>query len=264
MKKLFSILFILFCCTVLSAAARSYRIEEVPNVQLQNRLQFTSNPDNILSPGAVRTLDTLCYSLRHRALAQVAIVAVEQIDGGDMDGFSNALFRRWGVGRSDSDNGLGILLVTGLRDVRIETGYGLEGVLPDAICRRIIENYMIPHFRNGDYDTGMIEGVRAVTAVLEGSEIDLGGNDDFQGDESLGVVAIMSIVLFVVVVLVLLAIGRKGGKGGDGSSSGMGGFLGGFLGGTMLGGRGGGFGGGSSGGGFGGGGFGGGGARGGW
>ena len=67
----------------------------------------------------------------------------------------------------DSDNGLGILLVVDRREVRFVTGPGLEGVLPDALCKRIQMRYMLPYFREGDYSAGMVAGLRAVASVLE-------------------------------------------------------------------------------------------------
>ena len=68
-----------------------------PNVQVGNRYRFTSNPDGVLSPSAVAEIDSLCYSLRHRALAQVAVVAVEDIRGDDLFSFAHTLFFPNGV-----------------------------------------------------------------------------------------------------------------------------------------------------------------------
>lgn len=141
-----------------------------------------SNPDGVLSPSAVAEIDSLCYSLRHRALAQVAVVAVEDIRGDDLFSFAHTLFFQWGVGRADSDNGLGILLVVDRREVRFVTGPGLEGVLPDALCKRIQMRYMLPYFREGDYSAGMVAGLRAVASVLEGSELDSGRQRRFPGN----------------------------------------------------------------------------------
>lgn len=85
MKK---IILTIFCFgmlfPLLGSAARPYGVEEIPNVQVGNRYRFTSNPDGVLSPSAVAEIDSLCYSLRHRALAQVAVVAVEDIRGDDL------------------------------------------------------------------------------------------------------------------------------------------------------------------------------------
>ena len=160
----------------LPALAGSYRPDEIPNVQRMDRRRYVSNPDGILSAGAVARIDSLCASLRERGFALVAVVAVDDIEGGDAFSFAVELFRSWGVGSAESDNGLGILLVKELREIRFVTGGGLEGILPDALCKRIQLNYMLPAFREGDYSAGMVAGVEAAAAVLEGGEADLSGD----------------------------------------------------------------------------------------
>lgn len=171
MKK--TLLFCLLLLLVLPAGAATYRVEDVPNVQRIDSRRYVSNPDGILSAETVARLDALCASLRERGLAQVAVVAVDNIEGGDTFSFAVDLFDRWGVGGKKSNNGLGILLVRDLREIRFVTGGGVEGVLPDALCKRIQMRYMLPAFRNGDYDAGMLAGVEAAAQLLEGGDPDL-------------------------------------------------------------------------------------------
>ena len=166
--------FIILCLLLfasLAAQARSYRAEDIPNVQRADRTRYVSNPDGILSPGAVARIDSVCGALRDRAIAQVAVVAVDDIAVGDVFDFAVDLFTQWGVGRAENDNGLGILLVRDRREIRFVTGGGLEGVLPDAVCKRIQLKYMLPAFREGDYSRGMVAGVEAAAQLLEGSEL---------------------------------------------------------------------------------------------
>ena len=176
MRKI-TILCLLLACA-LPALAGTYRADEIPNVQRMDRRRYVSNPDGILSAGAVARIDSLCASLRERGLAQVAVVAVDDIAGGDAFSFAVELFRSWGVGSAKSNNGLGILLVKDLREIRFVTGGGLEGILPDALCKRIQLNYMLPAFREGNYSAGMVAGVGAAATILEGGEVDLGGDAD--------------------------------------------------------------------------------------
>lgn len=160
-------LLLLVClCAWLPAAAHPYTVEQIENVQSADRTRFTSNPDGILSQAAVARIDSICYGLRQRGAAQVAVVAVDAIAGGDPFTFAYELFSKWGVGRREDSNGVGILLVREQREIRFVTGRGVEGVLPDALCKRIQTNYMLPAFREGDYDRGMVRGVEAVAAVL--------------------------------------------------------------------------------------------------
>ncbi|WP_418971659.1 TPM domain-containing protein, partial [Alistipes communis] len=171
-------LLLLVClCAWLPAAAHPYAVEQIENVQSADRTRFTSNPDGILSQAAVARIDSICYGLRRRGAAQVAVVAVDAIAGGDPFTFAYELFSKWGVGRREDSNGVGILLVREQREIRFVTGRGVEGVLPDALCKRIQTNYMLPAFREGDYDRGMVRGVEAVAAVLAGSELETGVPD---------------------------------------------------------------------------------------
>lgn len=204
MKKL--IFFCILLCSLSSAQAAPYRVQEIPNVQRLDGTRYTSNPDGILSAQAVARIDSICASLRHRAIAQIAVVAVDEIAGDDVFTFAIDLFTSWGVGRAENKNGLGILLVKDQREVRFVTGDGLEGVLPDALCKRIQMRYMLPAFREGDYSLGMVNGVQAVADVLTGSELDLGGTDDYS-DELPAWMIFVIVLGFMVIPLAISLLG---------------------------------------------------------
>ncbi len=204
MKRL--ILFLLALGALTGAAAKSYGVRDIPNVQLADRTRYVSNPDGILSPAAVARIDSVCASLRDRNIAQVAVVAVDDIAGGDVFDFAIELFGSWGVGRGDRSNGVGILLVRDRREIRIVTGDGVEGVLPDAVVKRIQTRYMLPYFREGNYSAGMVAGVEAVALRLEGSELDLGGTDVASGEELPGWAILLILLGFIAVPLGAAAI----------------------------------------------------------
>lgn len=186
-----------------SLSAKSYRVGDIPNVQIADRTRFVSNPDGIISAEAEATLDSLCLSLKERGIAEVAIVAVEDIRPRDMVGFSQELFEKWGVGDDKLDNGLGILFVEDMREIRFHTGYGLEGVLPDALCYRIQQDYMLPYFRAGDYSEGMVAGMRAVEKVLSGGELPVAEVED---DEALKWFALIFTFLLIGLPIVMLLV----------------------------------------------------------
>lgn len=201
MKRIF--LFSLLLVAVLgTATARTYRVGEIPNVQLRDARRYVSNPDGILSAEATRRIDSICGSLRERGLAQVAVVAVDEIAGDDTFSFAIELFRSWGVGSSRSDNGLGVLLVKNRREIRFVTGRGLEGILPDALCKRIQMQRMLPFFREGDYSAGMVAGLEAAATVLEGGEPDLSA-------EQRPFLAWWEILLIFGVIFVALPVGLR-------------------------------------------------------
>ena len=184
-------------------SARGYRVADVQNVQIADRTRFVSNPDGILSAAAQASLDSLCYSLKERGIAEVAIVAVKDIEPRDMVTFSQELFEKWGVGDDKLDNGLGVLFVEDMREIRFHTGYGVEGVLTDAMCYRIQQQYMIPYFREGDYSSGMVEGLRAVDTLLSGGDLPIA---DGENDEGAMWFALGFVLLLVVMPIVMLLI----------------------------------------------------------
>lgn len=163
--------FLLFCLTGLfsTLSAKEYRVEDVPMVHRENRMRYVSNPDGILSEATVAAIDTTLYRLEQQTGIQTLVVAVSQIEGGDCFDFAYRLGRENGVGQKEKDNGLVVLLVTEERCIQFATGYGLEGDLPDALCKRIQEKYMNSHFAQGNWDEGMQAGIAAIHRQLEGT-----------------------------------------------------------------------------------------------
>lgn len=201
MKRIFSLLtIILATCAI--AVAKPYTVSDVPNVQLTDRSRYTSNPDGILSADAVRAIDTACDSLRTKGIAQIAVVAIRDIASDDVFSFAHELFSSWGVGSDKSDNGLGIILVLDKREIRFVTGYGLEGTLPDAICKRIQQRYMVEPLGNGDYDKGMVDGVAAVATLLSSGELPKSPNDEITSDEIAAIFGAMFAMAAIICLLI--------------------------------------------------------------
>ena len=201
MRKL--TLFAALLCSISLCFGRTYTVEQVPNVQILDATRYTSNPDGILSQSAVEAIDRACDSLHSASRAQIAVVAIEDIEGDDVFQFAFDLFSAWGVGGKRSDNGLGILLVTEKREIRFVTGYGLEGVLTDAMCKRIQQRYMVSHLSAGDYSTGMVEGVAAVARIISGSE-ELSAQSD--GSDEDFIIFKLSFFGFVVLLIAIVSI----------------------------------------------------------
>ncbi len=188
MKRLIATFLLLILCAFSLQAQTSYTVDQVPNVQLRDRTRFVSDPAGILSGETVQTIDSLLHALRTRGLAEVAVVILPSIAADDDPYFfAHNLLNRWGVGEKGKDNGLVILIAQQEREIQFETGYGLEGVLPDALCKRIQTQYMVPALAKGEWDKGTEAGVRAVYEILtEGtgalairSDTTTGNNDFF-------------------------------------------------------------------------------------
>lgn len=206
MKRLFTLI-ALFLTTFAVVTAKPYSINEVPNVQLANRHCYTSNPDGILSEEAVRAIDLACDSLRTKGVAQVAVVAIRDIASDDVFSFAYDLFSSWGVGLDKTDNGLGIILVLDKREIRFVTGYGLEGILPDAVCKRIQQRYMVEPLGAGDYDKGMVDGIAAVATLLSSGELPATAEKELTGADIAAIFGTM-IAFFVFFTLLTYFINR--------------------------------------------------------
>lgn len=164
MRKLLSILMLV---AVLAAQAATYTPATVPDVHRADRRDFVANPDGILSPAAVATMNAALDSMRRNLTVEPMVVAVDNItDPDDADQFATELFGLWGLGKADKDNGLLILVVKDIRKVVIRTGYGLEGALPDITCGRIIRQVIAPEFRRDNYDAGLAGAVGVIGEIL--------------------------------------------------------------------------------------------------
>jgi uncharacterized protein len=164
-----------FFCLCLTAcgsllSAQTYTIETVPDPKSQPSSRFVSDPAGIFPPQITTEIDRFLMELEDSSTAQVAVVVLPSISDEVPKDFAHALFQKWGVGYQDKNNGLLILLVIDQRRVEFETGYGLEGLLPDAECARIQREAMIPYFKKNDYATGTLEGVKEITAILQHPE----------------------------------------------------------------------------------------------
>ncbi|HET7598529.1 MAG TPA: TPM domain-containing protein [Burkholderiales bacterium] len=122
----------------------------------------------ILSAGARARLGAALKAHEDRTTNQIAVLTVPSLDGQSIEEYAVAVFEAWKLGRRDKDNGVLVVVVPNDRRMRIEVGYGLEGALTDLAAARIIRNVMTPHFKTGDFDRGIEEGVAATVALLEG------------------------------------------------------------------------------------------------
>ncbi len=206
-----STLFLLFLSAVSTAYTQSYTVETVPNTKLINN-GYVSNPDKLLSDQAVVEINLLLDSLEKKTSAQVAVVMLNSIGDEDIFEFAQYLFVKWGVGKSGNDNGLLILFVQDKRTVRFHTGYGLEGVLPDATCKRIQAQKMVPFFKNGNLDAGMKAGIEEVAKIIADPNYSGEINEGTSSSEDLDpadVSLLMAFGWFVTGIIVFL-FKRKG------------------------------------------------------
>lgn len=222
---------------------------------------FVNDFANVLSPDTRDQLERYCYQVQEKTEAQIAVVTVNSLDGEDVEGYANKLFRQWGVGDKKEKRGILILLAVKDRKYRFEVGYGLEPILPDGKVGGFGREG-IPYLKAADYDSAVRLWTKRVGSVIT-------GEDDSAQDAATAPVeeappssqiherpSAGTILVGIIIVIFLLSTrtGRSilfwwllfgGGRGGGGSSWGGGSsFGGGDSGGGFSG-----FGGGDSGGG---------------
>ncbi|HEY8176293.1 MAG TPA: TPM domain-containing protein, partial [Gemmatimonadaceae bacterium] len=126
---------------------------------------WVSDPAHHLRPETVAAIDSTVARLEREKSVEIAVVVIDSLDGLDPANAALLLHRRWGVGKGARDNGIVFLWSPALRKTWMSVGYGLEGVIPDAVAGRIQDEWVIPAFRSGDFDGGVLAGVGALAAA---------------------------------------------------------------------------------------------------
>lgn len=258
MKRFAFILLCLCCCL----GARAEVIPPAPKL-------YFNDYAGVASADTASRLNKTLEDFERATSSQILVAIFQKMESeSSIEDFTVRVAQSWKVGQKSKDNGAVLFVFIQNRTMFIQVGYGLEGALPDALCKRIIEDEIKPHFRNSDFDGGLSAGVTAILAATKG---EYKGNGRTIGDHSLPQAltkfsAIIIPLFFLLVVCWVIKKSLAVQYTGRGRSRGyfFGGFGGGWSGGSG-GGGGGGFSGGGGGGFSGGGGsFGGGGAGGSW
>ncbi|WP_410478487.1 TPM domain-containing protein [Pedobacter frigoris] len=256
MKRL--IILLLFIATCFSAFSQDFPAK--PD-------KLVNDYTNTLSADQIAQLEQKLVAFDDSTSTQISIAIVKSVGDYDINEYTLQLGRNWGVGQGGKNNGIMIVVALGDRKISIQTGYGLEGVLPDIYAKRIIENDIKPYFKSGDYFGGLNSGTDAIIKYTKGEYKNEQPKAKRQGGGT------SSVAIIIIIIIVIIIILRRGGGGGGGQVIGSRGVADALFwsmllgGGRGSGGGGGGWGGGSSGGGFGGfggGSFGGGGSSGSW
>jgi len=142
-----------------------YTLETIPDPKNSSG-GYVSNPDNIINSSTVETINAVLRRLEDATTIQVAVVVVNSIGVKVPAQFRTELFRYWGIGQKDNNNGLLILLVMDQRRMEFEVGYGLEGILTDIMCVRIQQTHMVPLAKVGDYSEAVLAGVIQINKIL--------------------------------------------------------------------------------------------------
>lgn len=263
-KLVIAFLLVLSCSKLLAQD-----LPEKPN-------KLVNDYTNTLSSSQLAQLENKLVAFDDSSSTQIAIAIIKSVGDYDINDYTLQLGRKWGVGGNKKNNGVMIVVALGDRKISIQTGYGIEGALPDVYTNRIIENDIKPAFKAGDYYGGLDAGTNSIIKLVKGEY--KADAPKKKGNKDNG----SAIPVLIIIIIIIIIIIKRSGRGGGGSQV-MGGrgvanalfwsmlFSGGgrnsgsgFGGGSFGGGSSGGGGGGGGFGGFGGGSFGGGGSSGSW
>jgi uncharacterized protein len=165
-----------------------------------NPARFVNDYAKILSESEVATLEQKLRNYQDSTSNQFAVVTVSSLENYDIESYSYAIAKSWGIGQKEKNNGLLILIAPNERKMRIEVGYGLEGAIPDAVCKQIIREVMKPYFKQQNYYGGIEEATNYLIKYASG---------EYKADPKAakGISAIW-ILVFIAIILILSFISK--------------------------------------------------------
>jgi uncharacterized protein len=148
----------------------------------------------VLSPAAESALDGKLAAYEKGTANQVVVATLSSLQGLTIEEYGYQLGRAWGIGQKGKNNGALFIVAPAERKVRIEVGYGLEGQLTDAMTSQIIHDIILPNFKSGQVEAGILQGADAILAVLGGK-----GIEDMKEGDSLSGGALFLIILIIII-----------------------------------------------------------------
>jgi uncharacterized protein len=143
---------------------------QAQDVKYPDYIGYVNDFAGILDNASASDLGNLITGIEKDTGAEIAVVIVDTLQGITIEEYAVELFEKWGIGKADEDNGLLILVAIQERQVRIEVGYGLEGIITDLEAGRIIDGIIVPSFKEGEYSRGIYDAVVTISNQVYGEE----------------------------------------------------------------------------------------------
>ena len=154
----------------------------------------------MISPATERLIEATLQRFEEAESTQIVVLTIPTLSGDALEDFSIRVAEQWKIGRKGIDNGAILVVAKAERKLRIEVGYGLEGRLTDAVSGRIIRNVIVPEFKAGRFEQGIINGVNAMIQVVQGEFEGVQGRRDApRPDTGAGSAVFFFIVLFFLI-----------------------------------------------------------------
>lgn len=165
MKRLAYILLVLTLLPIV-CAAQAISPDDLKALDADGRLKLVNDPGGLMSPDARQRVEARLTDLRLKSSVEAVVVIPPEIGDMPASEWCERLFTRWKIGKDDKDNGLLVMISPGSRQAFIMTGYGMEGVLPDISCKKIVERTIIPAMKQGDLDSAVEGAVDLVSKAV--------------------------------------------------------------------------------------------------
>lgn len=175
--------------------------------------------EGIISPSTFQMLESTIQTHEDSTSNQIMVLVIPELLNETIEQYATRAYSTYRLGTEERDNGVLLVISMAERKIRIEVGYGLEGALNDAMAGRIIRNEIVPAFKKGNYESGIVSGVYAIISAIQGEYVNTASNNV----NSISPLFLILLVFGVIGIFILLAIffpGSGGGSGGGGWYSG--------------------------------------------
>ena len=236
-STIFSTIFVtilLFFCSLSVLAL------DVPNPPKNG---YVLDQTQTLTKEEIQSMNRMGLELQKKTKAQIAVLLIPTLDGEDVSDYANRIFRAWGIGDKEKNNGVLFLIALKDKQMRIEVGYGLEGAINDGKAGEILDQYAIPYFQKGKFGPGVMETYKVLAGeVSKEYGVSIDGSRTYAKQDSIELSPLqllligVGILVLIIVdmtflggaitqsILWILASGRGGGSGrSDGGFDGFGG-----------------------------------------
>jgi uncharacterized protein len=197
MKKLAAIIILIACLIPLAFG------DELPRPR-----GYVNDFANIIDRGRAQQIESACASILQSTGTQIAVVTIENLNGSTIEAEGERYLMGWGVGQKGKDNGVVILVARDDRRVRIEVGYGMEGILPDGLAGEIVRYDMIPRFKQNDYGGGILAAVYKIGKIAGGEVVTYPKSNRRKSN-----IGNLIYFIFIIVFIIMSMFGRRRGRG---------------------------------------------------
>lgn len=211
--KYYSILFLFSFLFISNGVSAQFDIPEMPPLEEQTSLY---DYIDLLTPQQQSDLRSKLIRYSDTTSTQIVVAIISTTNGDDISMVGANWGEKWGIGQADEDNGILILLANEDRTVDINTGYGIEYRITDRMAEKIINNYMIPEFKLGNYYEGLDSGTNIMFQMLQGEFIEEDQTDDssYLSRNWDGIIILAFVLFFFIMIFIGIIASRKRKKGG--------------------------------------------------